>query len=235
MGRSKAHNSSIKKVDEAYTISNKPLIARIEEILSPEDVKLPVELQAQLEKFNDNPVGEKEKALVETKLLKDLQTLALGDLKIDDFSMMHVAIFARRVQEKITSFKDKEGYFKDTEATRNMKLPTSSTIQKMEEKASKIHTEKMLPIIEELKKYTKEESFEENIDRITVLNKELEKHGKAMKDGNIKALGFEDLKLLTEWEQDLVNMIASEYIQAVRGYTIENPTLFTPFAKYTAK
>lgn len=116
-------------VANAYATKDNMLIKKLEGLLLPEEITLPEDLQAQLETFGNNPIEEPKlfEALSNNDYDK-FRALCLKDKSIDDVEVFDLHDFAVAVEKRITEMVDKDGVFKSTKNTEELKLPKSSQL-----------------------------------------------------------------------------------------------------------
>lgn len=161
-----------------------------------QEATLPVGLKEILEKIGNTPEVEPEIFELSEKINKqeasiiDLVLKYLSEEDMDTYDIDEISYFAGEVMRKVTSHKDKDGIFKQTEATKDWERPKPSHIKVFETK------------IREVAKIDNS-----NIEEITKWSEDYETF-------LLKASKMQD-KVLSPWERALVIEQTSE---ALRGY-----------------
>lgn len=136
MKRDPKQTDAIIALAKAYEEGNTSIISRVEPVLLPQNVKLPDALEEILNTIGSSPIEEPELyAAINTMKPMEYAKLSLKGANRDDFDALDIGLFVNRVFLKITSYVDEEGRYKSTPALDKMKLPTTSSIVKIQEAA----------------------------------------------------------------------------------------------------
>jgi len=118
-----------------------------------------------LEKIEDTPIKEKEiyEAIIKNHPKKSKAVkIALGrdDLSINDFTALEIAEFYNAMHKKITELKNEDGFFKKTQKTQNMELPSFEETEeiaefmfKIDDAVKKEKTKKVVELSEDLEQF----------------------------------------------------------------------------------
>jgi len=130
-------NQVILALAQAYESGNTALTNRIENIVVPDEQKLPKELQEVLDSWGNTPVDEPEFfELTKSANLEELKATSVKDLDIDAFEALDIGTLANRVYKKVTDKIDKDGKYKTTANIDNVKLPKTTQLRALKKLAA---------------------------------------------------------------------------------------------------
>lgn len=130
------HSEVFIALAQAYEVGNTVITERIESILTPNELKLPDQLQTALDTLGDTPIAAPEAFSALEKEDPNAFTKACSNgVDLDAYDAVEAGTFIARCRNKILSDVDKDGVFKTTPNLDKMRLPKLSEVRKYSDMA----------------------------------------------------------------------------------------------------